>query len=685
MKITTKLLLIIGVLLLIVRTGFSQNNVGINATGANPHPSAALDVDANDKGVLIPRLTTAQRLSIANPANGLLVYDTDEKCVFYYEQTTVSWLSLCDGHGTAGVTGPTGPMGPQGVQGTQGVQGAQGPQGPTGPQGPQGVQGVAGATGPQGSTGATGAQGPQGIQGVTGPQGIQGVTGAVGATGPQGIQGIAGPTGAAGSAGVTGPTGPQGLQGVAGPVGPTGIAGSTGAQGVTGPAGAVGATGAQGLQGVAGPTGVTGPAGAAGATGAQGLQGIAGPTGATGAAGAPGVTGPAGAAGATGPAGTVGATGAQGLPGVTGPAGANGATGAVGPQGLQGIQGNPGATGPQGNAGPTGPQGIAGATGAQGLPGATGVTGPVCNVTAHEFNPIGTSYVTGCSGTITSTKGAWLTTLNTGLTTNTTNKFGTTDAIPIDYYSNNVLRGRVSALGEWTWGATGTAMAGDLTSTVANAAFPWALNGYTSISANSGAVYGSANGTGVNAIYCIQGEYNGDQSNGAGVRGIASDASHARGVHGQQLDPTYTGWAGYFDGFVYGSFGILAPSDLKIKKNIETISNPIDKLMKIRGVEYDFRVDEFPEFFFDRRHKFGVISQEVELVFPDMVMDREIYSTNCTKDNKNPHSTMKIKTMDYMELIPVLIEAVKEQQGIIENLKTKNESLEKRIQILENK
>ena len=598
MKITTKLLLIIGGLMLFVRMGYSQNNVGINATGANPHPSAALDVDANDKGVLIPRLTTAQRLSIANPANGLLVYDTDEKCVFYYEQTTISWLSLCDGHGTAGVTGPTGPMGPQGVQGQQGVQG---------------------------------------------------VAGSVGPTGPQGLQGIAGSTGAAGSAGVTGPTGPQGLQGFAG------------------------------------PTGATGPAGTAGATGPQGLQGIAGPTGATGAAGAPGVSGPAGAAGATGPAGTIGATGAQGLPGITGPAGAAGATGAVGPQGIQGIQGIPGATGPQGNAGPTGPQGIPGTTGAQGLPGTTGATGPVCSITAHEFNPIGTSYVTDCSGTITSTKGTWLTTLNTGLATNTTNKFGTTDAIPIDYYTNNVFRGRVSSLGEWTWGATGTAMVGDLTSTVANAAFPWALNGYTSISANSGAVYGSANGTGVNAIYCIQGEYNGDQSNGAGVRGIASDASHARGVHGQQLDPTYTGWAGYFDGFVYGSFGILAPSDLKIKKNVQTISNPIDKLMKIRGVEYDFRVDEFPEFFFDKRHKYGVISQEVEIVFPDMVMDREIYSTNCTKDNKDSHSTMKIKTMDYIELIPVLIEAVKEQQGIIESLKAKNESLEKRIKILEDK
>jgi len=667
-----------------VRTGFSQNNVGINSTGANPNPSAALDVDAFDKGVLIPRLTTAQRLAISNPANGLLVYDTDEKCVFYYEQTTISWLSLCDGHGTAGVTGPTGPVGPQGLQGVQGAQGPQGPQGPQGTQGPQGVQGVAGATGPQGSAGATGAQGSQGLQGVAGPQGVAGAAGVTGPTGPQGLQGlqgIAGPTGSAGSAGAIGPTGPQGLQGVAGPIGPTGIAGSAGAPGVTGPAGTIGATGAQGLQGIAGPTGATGsagapgatgPAGAIGVTGAQGLQGIAGPTGA------------AGAQGVTGPAGTAGATGAQGIQGITGPAGAAGATGAVGPQGLQGIQGNPGTTGPQGNAGATGPQGTAGATGAQGIAGATGVTGPVCNVTAHEFNPIGTSYVTGCSGSITSTKGAWLTTLNTGLTTNTTNKFGTTDAIPIDYYSSNVLRGRVSALGEWTWGATGTAMAGDLTSTVANATFPWALNGYTSIAANAGAVFGQSNGIGSTfAIYCIQGEYNGDQSAGAAVRGISNSTYAGRGVHGQQLN--VSGWAGYFDGAVWSSWGYMQPSDLKIKKNIKTITDPIEKLMKIRGIEYDFRVDEFPKFSFDKKHKFGVIAQEVESVFPDMVNEKEIFSTNCLKDNKDPIESMKIKTLDYTELIPVLIEAVKEQQGIIDDLKEKNKELENRLQILEKK
>jgi len=49
----------------------AQDNVGIGTN--TPHPSAKLHIEANDKGVLIPRLTSAQRLSIVAPATGLLV------------------------------------------------------------------------------------------------------------------------------------------------------------------------------------------------------------------------------------------------------------------------------------------------------------------------------------------------------------------------------------------------------------------------------------------------------------------------------------------------------------------------------------------------------------------------------------------------------------------------------------
>src|SRR5690554_780678 len=122
----------------------AQDNVGIGTT--TPEATAVLDVSANDKGMLVPRLTTAQRVGIASPAEGLLVYDVDNEC-FYYYKTSTNWESLC-----AGGTGTPGPAGPQGPQGDPGPTGPQGPAGATGPAGPAGTPGPAGPQGPQGPT-----------------------------------------------------------------------------------------------------------------------------------------------------------------------------------------------------------------------------------------------------------------------------------------------------------------------------------------------------------------------------------------------------------------------------------------------------------------------------------------------------------------------------------------------------
>jgi|APLak6261661892_1056031.scaffolds.fasta_scaffold02089_2 hypothetical protein len=175
-------------LTLIVFIGFgkssnAQNNVGIGTN--TPNASSALEVQSTTQGVLVPRMTTAQRLAIPAPANSLLVYDTNFDCYYYYVTATTTWVSLCSAG--SGATGPTGPTGTAGVAGTNGVDGA------------TGATGVAGTNGADGATGATGA---------TGVAGTNGATGATGVAGTNGTNGTNGATGATGSIGVTGPTGP---------------------------------------------------------------------------------------------------------------------------------------------------------------------------------------------------------------------------------------------------------------------------------------------------------------------------------------------------------------------------------------------------------------------------------------------------------------------------------------------
>lgn len=175
------LLALIHVLFLTVPC-FSQDNVGFGTL--TPDSSAILELKSSNKGILIPRMSAAQRMAITNPAVGLLVYDTDSACFFFYKQPA-SWLSLCSlqgSQGPIGATGVTGPTGPTGAMGTTGPAGAQGLQGNTG------IIGITGTTGATGITGATGPAGSQGTQGVTGPTGPSG--GPIGPTGPTGIANV---------------------------------------------------------------------------------------------------------------------------------------------------------------------------------------------------------------------------------------------------------------------------------------------------------------------------------------------------------------------------------------------------------------------------------------------------------------------------------------------------------------
>ena len=118
----TKLNFLAAILLIIIQSSIINNQlkaqgVGISETGTTADSSAMLDVISTDKGLLIPRMTQAQRDGISSPANGLLIYQIDATPGFYYFNGTI-WVQAI------GPIGPTGPSGDIGATGATGPTGA---------------------------------------------------------------------------------------------------------------------------------------------------------------------------------------------------------------------------------------------------------------------------------------------------------------------------------------------------------------------------------------------------------------------------------------------------------------------------------------------------------------------------------------------------------------------------------
>lgn len=90
-----------GIFLILIPIALLGQNVGISDSEASftPNNSAALEIKSTSRGVLVPRLTTAQRNAIASPAEGLLVYDSELDYFFFYAS---GWQQLGGASGSGG-------------------------------------------------------------------------------------------------------------------------------------------------------------------------------------------------------------------------------------------------------------------------------------------------------------------------------------------------------------------------------------------------------------------------------------------------------------------------------------------------------------------------------------------------------------------------------------------------------
>ncbi|MBI2843111.1 MAG: tail fiber domain-containing protein [Armatimonadetes bacterium] len=130
------------------------------------------------------------------------------------------------------------------------------------------------------------------------------------------------------------------------------------------------------------------------------------------------------------------------------------------------------------------------------------------------------------------------------------------------------------------------------------------------------------------------------------VRGSAVVAEHltVRGCLNVNGNGNFTG--------TLSSNGVALTSDAAFKTNVDTLSDSLKKVLSLRGVSFDWKNDKFPERNFPDGPQIGFIAQEVENVLPELV-------------SVNPDG---YRGVHYANLVPVLVEAIKEQQKRIDYL-----------------
>lgn len=193
-------------------------------------------------------------------------------------------------------------------------------------------------------------------------------------------------------------------------------------------------------------------------------------------------------------------------------------------------------------------------------------------------------------------------------------------------------------------------------------------------------IRGSAYGDGAGTAYGAYGYASGASYN-RGVYGYGYGGTIAYGVYGYAYGGSSDNYAGYFSGTVRAT-SFTTTSDFRMKKNIKDISGALSKLNKIRGVYYEWdqaaisnmnvvepfldgekngegKKAEILDVQFPKGIQVGVIAQEVETILPEAVFT----------DSEG------LKSVDYSRIIPLLIQAINEQQVQIQKQNDEIEQL----------
>lgn len=175
-----------------------------------------------------------------------------------------------------------------------------------------------------------------------------------------------------------------------------------------------------------------------------------------------------------------------------------------------------------------------------------------------------------------------------------------------------------------------------------------------------------------------------NSSTNYGVCGETTSGNYCYGVYGTAYGGTSASYAGYFEGLLYAS-STSFPSDQKLKENVEPVDNAIDKVLKLAGKKYNYKTSTYKDMRLPEGTRYGFLAQDVEQFMPELV--RTIHAPphrdppkkdengNIVPQEPSKEPGQTFKSVDYIEIIPLLAEAIKDQQKIINELRNEIRSM----------
>lgn len=195
--------------------------------------------------------------------------------------------------------------------------------------------------------------------------------------------------------------------------------------------------------------------------------------------------------------------------------------------------------------------------------------------------------------------------------------------------------------------------------------------------------------------YAVAGSDTIGQNYGISARASSNTNGVNYGIYSEASNGA-TNYAGFFNGNVTVTGTFSNPSDVKLKSNIKELNNALPLIRQLKPVEYEYKKEfsgkglNLPQ-----NHQYGFIAQEIQPILPELITTHKLALSTTGGNTVNGESkegnsqasaeTLEFVGVNYLSIIPILVQGIKEQDTKINQLEKSISELKAQVEELKRK